>query len=160
MDLPSNSHHQDYYIFRIRKSQPKPSFAAGILGGEGIIHIFSTFTYHASLLPVIKTKIGALSALIAAVIFRITHPSEYCKAQWEVSISTDFALLVAESSLFDFSWLWGFLYGDCWNDFLGLYKLSVLLEFFQCQKDWFGMSQSPKSFWCFAIKENSKSGLK
>ena len=29
---PSNSHHQDYYIFS-RGSQPKPSFATGILGG-------------------------------------------------------------------------------------------------------------------------------
>ena len=34
--LPSNSHHQDYYILS-RKSQPKPitpSFATGILGGR------------------------------------------------------------------------------------------------------------------------------
>ena len=30
--LPSNSHHQDYYVFS-RGSQPKPSFATGILGG-------------------------------------------------------------------------------------------------------------------------------
>ena len=29
---PSNSHHQDYYMFN-RESQPKPSFATGILGG-------------------------------------------------------------------------------------------------------------------------------
>ena len=29
---PSNSHHQDYYIFS-RGSQPKPSFATGIVGG-------------------------------------------------------------------------------------------------------------------------------
>ena len=29
---PSKSHHQDYYIFS-RESQPKPSFATGILGG-------------------------------------------------------------------------------------------------------------------------------
>ena len=30
---PSNSHHQDYYIFS-GESQPKPSFATGILGGR------------------------------------------------------------------------------------------------------------------------------
>ena len=29
---PSNSHHQDYYIFNM-ESQPKPSFVTGILGG-------------------------------------------------------------------------------------------------------------------------------
>ena len=39
---PSKSHHQDYYIFS-RESQPKPSFATGILGGgttQGIGMIF------------------------------------------------------------------------------------------------------------------------
>ena len=30
--LPSSSYHKDYYIFS-RGSQPKPSFATGILGG-------------------------------------------------------------------------------------------------------------------------------
>ena len=29
---PTNSHHQDYYIFS-RESRTKPSFATGILGG-------------------------------------------------------------------------------------------------------------------------------
>ncbi len=45
--LPKNSHHQDYYIFS-RGSQPKPSFATGILGGgttqiiQYVILIFHT----------------------------------------------------------------------------------------------------------------------
>ena len=34
---PSNSHHQDYYIFS-RGSQPKPSFATGIPGGGTTQH--------------------------------------------------------------------------------------------------------------------------
>ena len=36
--LPSNSHHQDHYFFS-RGSQPKPSFATGILGG-GTTQVF------------------------------------------------------------------------------------------------------------------------
>ncbi len=40
--LPSNSHHQDYYIFS-RGSRTKPSFATGILGGgttQGLSFIY------------------------------------------------------------------------------------------------------------------------
>ena len=46
--LPSNSHHQDYYIFS-RGSQPKPSFAT-VTGRRGttqaICHIFRNMSIH------------------------------------------------------------------------------------------------------------------
>ena len=47
---PSNSHHQDYYIF-----QPKPSFATGILGGGTTQKIASSLEI--SMSPILPEKV-------------------------------------------------------------------------------------------------------
>ncbi len=53
---PSNSHHQDYYIFS-RGSQPKPSFATGILGGGTTQNIWQK-TLNFNLAQLAQFKVG------------------------------------------------------------------------------------------------------
>ena len=66
--LPSNSHHQDCYVCS-RGSQPKPSFATGILGGGDNPRSMTPYIYHKN------QPNGMLGEWSPWIVNKLTQPS-------------------------------------------------------------------------------------